>query len=71
MANTRADAVGFDRSRVKETHQLGSESSKAQAATWRTFAIARIDKDGSGEVEVVRDGRRIHFFEFGPEGVEE
>lgn len=67
MAATIATATGFDRSRVKETHRLGSESAKAEAATWRTFAIARMDRDGSGEVEVIRDGRRVHFFEFGPE----
>lgn len=67
MANTIATATGHDRSRVKETHRLGSESAVVEAATWRTFATARVNKDGSGYVTVKRDGKVLHYFEFGPE----
>ena len=67
MANTIAEATGYDNSRAKETHRLGSEASKSMAATWRTFATAYVDKSGSGYVEVKRDGKVIHLFGFGPE----
>lgn len=67
MAATIAEARGYDRSRVKETHRLGSQSAEARAATWRTFAIAWVRADGSGTVEVKRDGVTLHRFEFGPE----
>ena len=48
MAATIAHAHGYNRSRVKSGHFLGSESSQAQAATWKTFATVWINKDGSG-----------------------
>lgn len=68
MANTIAEAWGFDRSRIKETHRLGSEEAQAQAATYRTSARVNVCKDGSGVVTVKRDGKIIHTWEFGPEG---
>ena len=67
MANTMATARGQDRKREKVTHRLGSEASSVQAATWRTFAKATVRADGSGFVEVIRDGEQIHWFPFGPE----
>lgn len=67
MAATIAKAFGNDKSRVKAVHRLGHESSTVEAATWVTFATAHVNKDGSGSVMVRRDGRAIHFFEFGPE----
>lgn len=67
MAATIAKAMGYDKSRMKEVHRLGSEFSIAEANTWRTFTTTVVNKDGSGYVEVVRDGKRIHRFDFGPE----
>jgi hypothetical protein len=67
MAATIATATGQDKSRTKETHRLGSESSTGEAATWRTFATATVWRDGSGTVTVRRDGKLIHSFDFGPE----
>ena len=64
MAATIARATGFDSSRVKETHRLGSTASTATAATWETFATAHIRRDGSGYVEVTRNGRTLHRFDF-------
>jgi len=67
MAATIATATGRDRARVKEGHRLGSESARGEAATWRTFATAFVRKDGSGYIELRRDQKLIHSFEFGPE----
>jgi hypothetical protein len=64
MAATIASAVGHDRSRRKETHRLGSEFAQTEAATWRTFVRATVNKDGSGHVIVKRDGTVIHAFTF-------
>lgn len=64
MAATIAKAIGCDKSRHKETHRLGSETARVEAATWRTFARATVHKDGSGFVSVERDGRTIHRFVF-------
>ena len=67
MANTIAEAIGYDNHRTKEAHRLGSRGAKARAATWRTFATAAVDADGSGWVEVRRDQQVVHRFDFGPE----
>lgn len=67
MAATIAKATGFDSSRRKETHRLGSLSALAEANTWRTFTRAYIARDGSGYVEVTRDGNTLVRFDFGPE----
>jgi len=67
MAATIARATGNDSSRSKETHRLGAQSSTARADTWRTFTTAHVNHDGSGYVEVVRDGVTLHRFEFGAE----
>jgi hypothetical protein len=64
MAATIAKAIGYDSSRIKETHRLGSKHSLAKANTWRTFTEAFISADGSGYVEVVRDGKVMHRFNF-------
>ena len=64
MAATIARAVGRDSTRVKETHRLGSASAWAEAATWRTFARAFVARDGSGYIEVKRDGVTLHHFKF-------
>ena len=68
MANTRAEARGYDSSRTKIVSKLGPKASWAQVSTDKTFASAYIHKDGSGEVTVIRNGEIIHRFEFGPEG---
>jgi len=68
MANCIAECYGYDKSRVKEDHRLGSEGAKAIAATWDTRATAYIAKDGSGYVSVQgKNGETIHHFDFGPE----
>lgn len=68
MAATIAKAFGYDSSRVKETHRLGSQASRVEANTWRTFAEAFVAADGSGFVSVTRDGETFHKFYFDPEG---
>ena len=68
MAATIAKATGYDKSgRIKETHRLGSAHSRVEANTWRTFTEAYVSADGSGAVRVMRDGKELHRFEFGPE----
>lgn len=67
MAATIATATGYDSSRVKTAHRLGSERAHAMAATWHTFARAYMNRDGSGRVSVERNGRTIHEWTFGPE----
>lgn len=67
MAATIAEAIGYDNSREKYTHRLGSQAAAVTAATWQTFARAYVSRDGSGYVKVTRNGEVIHRFEFGPE----
>lgn len=69
MANTRATIETYDMYKTKEVSRVGSEQSWVRAATLRTTAVASIEKDGSGYVQVVRDGTIIHRFNFGPEDV--
>jgi len=64
MAATIAKATGHDSSRSKYVHRLGHQSSSVEAATWRTFARAYVARDGSGYIEVVRDGTPLHRFDF-------
>jgi hypothetical protein len=67
MAATIAKCRGLDSSREKEAHRLGARASEAQANTWRTFSTAFVRADGSGYVEVHRDGALLHRFEFSEE----
>jgi hypothetical protein len=70
MAATIAKATGVDRTgRTKATHRLGSHYSEATAATWRTFATVTVYADGSGTVDIRRDGATLHAFAFGSENV--
>ena len=68
MAATIAKATGYDYARNKATQRIGSEGAGVEAATWRTSASAYVCKDGGGYIEVKRDGKVIHRFDFGPEG---
>lgn len=67
MANTIARIVARDKSRDKTAHRIGSLSSYVSAATWRTEARALVRADGSGVVEVLRDGELLHTWTFGSE----
>ena len=67
MAKTIAKCCGHDSSRTKEAHRLGSKCASAEANTWRTFTSCHVNADGSGTVQVKRDGKIIHLFDFGPE----
>lgn len=67
MAATIAKAIGYDKTRSKETHRLGSVGAIVEAATWRTFATATVMRNGTGSIEVRRDGKLLHRFEFEPE----
>jgi hypothetical protein len=68
MAATIARATGFRRSGDTSTvTRLGSAGAFGEAATWRTFAQAHVNPDGSGYIRVIRDDRTIHRFDFGPE----
>jgi hypothetical protein len=64
MAATIAKAIGYDNSRTKAVHRLGHQSSEAEANTWRTFTTCFVNKDGSGFVEVRRDGELMHRYNF-------
>ena len=67
MAATIAKATRHDSTRSKTVDRLGSQASEVEAGTWATFATAYVSKDGSGYVEVKRDGQVVHRFDFGPE----
>jgi hypothetical protein len=67
MANTIAHCEGSDKTRDKSASRLGSESATGRADTWSTFTTCHVTKDGSGYVSVVRNGKTIHHFWFGPE----
>lgn len=69
MSNTRAELEAYDVNRTKRASRQGSEQAWAQAATWHTFAQASVEKDGSGYVQVVRNGDIIHRYEFEPENI--
>lgn len=72
MAATIAKCIGVDlpgrsalsQGRMKEAHRLGTDHSIAQANTWRTFSECVVWADGHGYVEVKRDDKVIHRFEF-------
>ncbi len=65
MAATIAKARGVDHSgRVKDTHRVGSERALVEAATWHTKVVAEVRADGSGYMEMSRDGKIVHFFDF-------
>lgn len=51
----------------KRVSRLGHEAMSAEADTWHTFARAYVNKDGSGHVEVERNGKLLHRFDFGKE----
>ena len=67
MANTIAKAVGYDNTRRKETHRLGSKRAEAFANTWHTFTTCVVNADGSGYVSVTREGEISHYFGFDAE----
>lgn len=67
MANTIAKAYGYDKSRTKEVHRLGSKSATGQANTWITFSTTNINADGSGSFELKRNGEVIYSYKWGPE----
>lgn len=67
MAKTIAKAFGYDKTRTKEVHRLGSRSSTGEANTWRTFSSTTINADGSGSFQLQRGGKIIHSHNWGPE----
>ena len=67
MAATIAVCKGFDSSRVKEDHRLGSQRSEGQANTYRTFTTCVVNRDGSGYIQVRRDDLLLHFYQFDAE----
>ena len=67
MAKTLARCIGYDINRSKKVQRLGSLASKAEANTWNTFTTCYVDKSGRGYIEVKRDGKTLHRFDFGPE----
>jgi hypothetical protein len=56
MAATIAIAKGYDSGRVKETHRLGSQTARAEANTWQTFASVETHRNGASAVKVKRNG---------------
>ena len=69
MANCYGMAQGVDKNRTRKVTFLGSEGVEACATTRHTFVTVEVQKDGSGHVEVERDGLVLHEFAFGPEEV--
>ena len=69
MAATIAKAMGHDSNRVKTVHRLGSAAAQVEAATWRTFVEAWVNRDGSGFVCITRDGKLLHHWTFDAEGL--
>lgn len=70
MAATRGTVQGFTkdgRAQNGQLSRLGHGEMIARADTWRTFATAHVFSDGSGYIEVKRDGTELHRFDFGPE----
>lgn len=67
MAATIARAWGHDSSRTKEVHRLGSQQASVQAATWRTFVDASVDRNGGVHIAVRRDGKLLHEYTLGAE----
>ena len=70
MAATIAYATGFKRDgyqQASRASRLGHGSVMACANTWHTKTTAYVKADGSGYVEVVRDGKTIHTFPFSKE----
>lgn len=67
MAKTIAKCAGYDNLRRKESSRLGSQCAEAEANTWRTFTFCHVNADGSGSIQVKRDGNLLHVFDFGPE----
>jgi hypothetical protein len=64
MANCIAECYGYNSSRTKDAHRLGSQGAKGKPSTWRTFATAYVGADGGGYVKVERDGKTLHEFSF-------
>lgn len=67
MAATIATATGTDTGRVKQTHRRGSQTALGEAATWRTFAAAYVNRNGSGYISVRQNGVLLARVTFGPE----
>lgn len=57
--------INRERYNQPEVHRLNHHTADVEAATWRTFARAVVNKDGSGYIEV----RRATGYNYrGPEG---
>lgn len=70
MAATRGTVQGFQRdggSQQGQQSALGHGHVTAKAATWRTFAEVTVWKDGQVDIEVKRDGVRLHHHTIGVE----
>lgn len=70
MAATTARAQGITKhstTQNQEVSRIGHGAAKASVPTWRTFVNVYIRADGAGDVEIRRDGKLIHAFEFDPE----
>jgi len=71
MAATRATATGHGRGGYPQSRpstRLGHGAAQGRADTWRTLTTCYVKADGSGFVEVRRDGELLHHFDFGAEG---
>ena len=62
MAATIAEAWGYDKTREKYTHRLGSQRAIVRAATWHTEVYATVDRDGTVFVKVSRNGLTTHSY---------
>ena len=67
MAETIAYAAGYTKHgqlQSRRVSRLGHGAAMAQANTWHTFTTTYVNADGSGYVNITRDGKTIHHLEF-------
>ena len=70
MAATMSKARGITKDGYPQSSlatRLGHGAAEGEANTWQTFTLCHVNRDGSGYVEVKRDGETLHRFDFGPE----
>ncbi len=67
MAATIARLIAFPSRTNRYVTRLGHRWSEGQANTRRTFTTCLVNADGSGYIQVRRDGKLLHLFRFEPE----
>lgn len=58
MAKCYAECEGYDKTRIKAVHRLGSVCAIGKAQTYKTYATCQVYADGHGYLDVIREGVR-------------